>query len=140
MYLLDSDHLTLLERGTQEGLRLKIRLAALPPDDKATTIITYEEQTRGRLAFVSQAKTSAQQVEAYNRLHGHVRFFRLIPIVGFDEKAATEFARLQTLRLRAGTLDLKIAAIALANNAVLLSRNLQHFAPVPGLTVEDWTV
>lgn len=79
-------------------------------------------------------------MEAYHRLQNHVRFFRLIPIVAFDEKAASEFARLQTLRLRAGTLDLKIAAIALANNAVLLSRNLQHFAPVPGLTVEDWTV
>lgn len=60
MYLLDSDHLSMLERGTQEGLRLKNRLSPISPDDKATTIITYEEQTRGRLAFLSRAKTLTQ--------------------------------------------------------------------------------
>jgi tRNA(fMet)-specific endonuclease VapC len=35
--------------------------------------------------------------------------------------------------------DLKIAAISLANNATLLSRNMQDFRRVPGLRVEDWT-
>jgi tRNA(fMet)-specific endonuclease VapC len=35
--------------------------------------------------------------------------------------------------------DLKIAAIALANDAILLSRNLSDFAKVSGLRVEDWT-
>ena len=34
--------------------------------------------------------------------------------------------------------DLWIAATALAHDAVLVTRD-QHFARVPGLTVEDWT-
>lgn len=42
-------------------------------------------------------------------------------------------------RPRIGTMDLKIAAIALANDATLLSRNLRDFGKVPGLRVEDWT-
>jgi len=41
-------------------------------------------------------------------------------------------------------MDLKIAAIALANNAKLLSRNLSDYLSdyrkVPGLQVEDWTL
>jgi tRNA(fMet)-specific endonuclease VapC len=36
-------------------------------------------------------------------------------------------------------MDLKIAAIVLANSAVLLSRNLRDFHKVPGLRAEDWT-
>ena len=37
-------------------------------------------------------------------------------------------------------MDLKIAAIVLANGATLLSRNLSDFRKVPGLKVEDWTL
>jgi len=35
-------------------------------------------------------------------------------------------------------MDLKIAAIARSHDALLLSRNLVHFALVPGLKVENW--
>ena len=35
-------------------------------------------------------------------------------------------------------MDLKIAAIVIANEASLLSRNLMDFSKIPGLKVEDW--
>jgi tRNA(fMet)-specific endonuclease VapC len=38
-----------------------------------------------------------------------------------------------------GTMDLKIAAIALSRNATLLSANLADFRQVPRLKVLDWT-
>ncbi len=59
--------------------------------------------------------------------------------MGFDAPAAAEFERLQGLRLRIGTMDLKIAAVALAYRATVLTRNVKDFGVVPGLRVEDWT-
>jgi tRNA(fMet)-specific endonuclease VapC len=53
--------------------------------------------------------------------------------------AAEEFQRLQKTRIRIGTMDLKIAAIALTSNATLLTRNLIDFRKVPDLKVEDWS-
>ena len=60
--------------------------------------------------------------------------------MGFDEAAAVVFQRLRRARLRIGTMDVKIAAIVLSCEALLLSRNLADFRQVPGLQVEDWTV
>jgi tRNA(fMet)-specific endonuclease VapC len=45
---------------------------------------------------------------------------------------------LRAERVRIGSQDLKIACIALANNAVLLTANLRDFEQVPGLLVENW--
>jgi tRNA(fMet)-specific endonuclease VapC len=49
-----------------------------------------------------------------------------------------EYQRLVKQRIRIGTMDLKIVAIVLSQDAKLISRNLVDFAKVPGLTVEDW--
>jgi tRNA(fMet)-specific endonuclease VapC len=35
-------------------------------------------------------------------------------------------------------MDLKIASIALANGATLLTRNTRDFQKVPGLQIENW--
>lgn len=50
MYFLDSDHMSFLERGGAEGMKIRSRLRTVAPDDVATTIISYEEQMRGWMA------------------------------------------------------------------------------------------
>jgi tRNA(fMet)-specific endonuclease VapC len=60
-------------------------------------------------------------------------------VLEFDSRAAAEFERLQRLRLRIGTMDLKIAAVALTHDATVLTKNFKDFSRVPGLRVEDWT-
>jgi len=65
--------------------------------------------------------------------------FCAIPLIAFDQAAAAIVQRLQKQRIRIGTMDLKIASIALAQDATLLSRNVADFEKVPGLRVEDWT-
>lgn len=47
MYLLDTDHLSILERGGQIAQTIISRLSILSPEDINVTVITYEEQTRG---------------------------------------------------------------------------------------------
>jgi tRNA(fMet)-specific endonuclease VapC len=81
-----------------------------------------------------------RQVEAYRRLEGMLEFYCETPLLPFDERALEEFQRLWVERVRIGTMDLKIAAIALASDATLLTRNLSDFRKVPGLRVEDWSI
>jgi tRNA(fMet)-specific endonuclease VapC len=52
--------------------------------------------------------------------------------------AADHFDRLRALRVKTGTLDLRIACIALEYEATVLTRNLADFRHVPGLKVENW--
>lgn len=140
MYILDTDHLSLLGRAaSHEAQRLRFRLARLKPEERVTTIITFEEQMRGWMSYLAQARSLAQQVEAYRRLKEFLDRYLKIAVLKFDEAAAAEFQRLQRLRLRIGTMDLKIAAIASAHNATVLTRNLKDFSRVPGLRLEDWT-
>ena len=59
-------------------------------------------------------------------------------VLEFDTEAATEYQRLKQSRIRIGTMDLKIAAIALTHKATVLTKNLKDFSRVPGLKIEDW--
>lgn len=52
MFLLDTDHLTFLEHGRGvEADHLRARLAEVDDADVAVSIISFEEQTRGWLAY-----------------------------------------------------------------------------------------
>ena len=56
----------------------------------------------------------------------------------WDAEAADLFVNLRRQGLRIGTMDLKIACVALAHDATLLSRNTTDFTEVPGLRFENW--
>ncbi len=47
-------------------------------------------------------------------------------------------AELQKLGTPIGSYDLQIAAIALANNLILVTHNTREFERVEGLKLEDW--
>jgi tRNA(fMet)-specific endonuclease VapC len=141
MFVLDTDHVSFLQwDSSTEAQRLAARLEEVPAQELATTVITYEEQMRGWLAYVAKARTVAQEIEAYRRLLKGLEDFRLMRVMALDDRAATEYQRLKGSRLRVGAMDLKIAAIVLAHDATLLSRNLRDFRQINGLKVEDWTV
>ena len=139
MWVLDTDHLSILERGGSTAFPLQLRLEQVPLNEVATTIVNYEEQMRGWLSQASRANSPIQVQKTYALLEDHIETFRDLRILSFDGASADRFEQIRQARLRIGTKDLRIAAICLANNATLLSRNLKDFSQVPGLTVEDWS-
>lgn len=140
MIILDTDSLSLLERKSgAEFFRLSAKLAEFPPDEIATTIINFEEQMRGWMAFIAKANSIEKQISAYEKLNRFLENYRYIPVLQFDENAGKVFQNLKNQKIRIGTMDLKIASIVISNNALLVSRNLSDFEQISNLRVEDWT-
>jgi tRNA(fMet)-specific endonuclease VapC len=139
MILLDTDHLSLLKypESPKYGA-LVARLEASGDKRVGTTIVNVEEQMRGWLAQIHKTRDIHKQVFYYLQLGLLFDLFRRWEVIRFDDQAADEFERLKKHRLRIGTPDLKIASVALVQNALLLSANLRDFGKVPGLRVEDW--
>lgn len=93
---------------------------------------------RGWLALIHRLNDVDRQIPVYERLIGLFDFFGRWDIVPFDSPAAAQFKRLRKQGVRIGTMDLKIAATALACDVLLLSANLRDFEQVPDLQVENW--
>jgi tRNA(fMet)-specific endonuclease VapC len=134
--VLDTDTLSIVQRASSPEYD---RLVAAAGEPVFVTIISFEEQMRGWLAYAARAKTPERQVLAYSYLQALVDDLRERPILAYDDRAAEEVSRLTKLKLRVGTMDLKIAGICLVHGAVRITRNLAHFRRVPGLRLEDWT-
>ncbi len=140
MIILDTDSLSLLDRDKYlESSTLRQKLDQFPDDEIFTTIITFEEQMRGWLSYISKSKTREQQIFAYQMLHQFLESYRNTRVLDFDEKSAKVFQQLKSNKIRVGSMDLKIASIAISRKAILVSRNLKDFQQVPDLTVQDWT-
>ncbi|OIP67104.1 MAG: PIN domain-containing protein [Oscillatoriales cyanobacterium CG2_30_40_61] len=140
MYILDTDHLTILQRGGQLAQQLKYKLADLDPNQVFTTIITYEEQTRGWLSYIAKQSSIDSQIIAYQELEKHLNNYRSIPVIGYDQNSALKFQELRKIYKKLGSMDLKIASICITHQALLLTRNLKDFGQIEELNTEDWTI
>jgi tRNA(fMet)-specific endonuclease VapC len=139
--LLDTDHLTVLRYADHPRCAgLMARLVASGEQPLVTTVVNVEEQMRGWLAEINRLRDLHKQVPIYARLVSLIDSLQRWEIIAFDARAADECKRLQKQRIRIGTQDLKIASIALVQDALLLSANLSDFRRVPGLRVENWLV
>lgn len=138
MYALDTDHMSTLERGGALALALTLRLSAVPETDVVTTIVTYEEQCKGWLGKLHRAKDGLL-VSAYQEFAAHLQTYKGMIVLDYTDHAHAIFQQMRKIDKQIGTQDLKIAAIALANDATVLTRNTRDFSRVPGLRVEDWT-
>ena len=137
LYVLDTDHLSLLQRGHP---RLLAHLASVPLAQRAVTIISADEQLQGRMAVIRRAKTQTDAAREYERLRETIQFFASVRILSYDLNAVAQFEALRRQGLRIGTQDLRIAAICLTQQATLATRNQRDFGLVPHLRTEDWAL
>jgi tRNA(fMet)-specific endonuclease VapC len=139
-HLLDTDHLSIL--GQQTGREWPVVTAHVNAAGEANvgvSIVSFHEQVRGCHAKLNQARRSADLVKWYEMLFDIQDMFAGMNVVPFDTKAAAELDRLHGLNLRVKEMDLRIAATALSEKLVLVTRNVSDFGKVPGLRTEDWT-
>ncbi|MCC5643028.1 type II toxin-antitoxin system VapC family toxin [Nostoc sp. CHAB 5824] len=135
--ILDTDHLSLLQRGNPS---IRKRLNIFNPQDIAITIVTATEQIRGRMNNINRADSSGELVLAYARLQDTLDDLNSINVLEFSEDAGNIYAELVKQKIRVGTQDLRIAAITLSVNGILVTRNHKDFEKVPNLRLEDWTI
>jgi tRNA(fMet)-specific endonuclease VapC len=137
LYVLDSDMLTLHEYGHP---KVTLRVENPPPDDVvALTIISVEEQLSGWYKQIRQARTPAEVERAYMRLGQAVTSFGSLMILNYNLAAIARYEQLLGMKLNVRKMDLRIAAIVLVYNGILVTRNARDFQRVPGLTLEDWS-
>ena len=137
LWILNTDTLSLFQN--QHPL-VKQRVNQVRFQEIAVTVITVEEQMRGWLNAIRQSSEAQRLMWGYLGLRQGVEFFNTIKILDFDQKAASDYAELLRQRVRIGTQDLRIAAIAISNNGILVTRNQRDFSRVPGLHFADWTI
>jgi tRNA(fMet)-specific endonuclease VapC len=139
MYVFDTDIITFHQRGHgQEYAAISDRMASVN-EPIVLTMPSFEEQIKGWFALASRAKTPEEYSLASTRCYDAFRYFADKTVLSFDGTAPAIFRGIRSLKPRAGTMDLRIAAIALAHNATLVTRNVRDFAGIPSLRVEDWT-
>ncbi len=135
--VLDVNHFTEFANATPFGKQLMERIKKRRAD-VFSCIVAAEESLRGWLALVRSRTNGMNQLEPYARLLACIETLNKFTILPFDQEAAQTFHRLQKEHPRTGTMDLKIAAICLAHDAMLLTRNLSDFRHISGLRVENW--
>ena len=138
MILLDTDHLSVLTDRRAAGNAALVRRLERAEEPLAIPIVAVEEQCKGWLARLNRTRNIHDQINSYERLAELFDFLAEWDIISLNEAAADLFAQLRRQKIRIGSQDLKIAAIAITRNALLLSANLRDFQKVPGLRVENW--
>jgi tRNA(fMet)-specific endonuclease VapC len=137
LFLLDTDHLSLYQMGHPQVLQ---NIARHLTDQLTISVITVEEQLTGWQRALHQAKDDARREQIYQRMAHTVETLSGWLVLPLSRTALGRHALLIRQRLNVGSNDLKIAASALENNAIVVTRNLRDFGRVPGLVCQDWTV
>ena len=136
IYALDTDTLSLFEKRHPVILQ---RIAATPPDQRFITAITVRERLDGWYRLLGKLKTPDEEQRVYAQLVDTMKVCASLRVLPYDRAAIDRFQQLKTMKLNVRPMDLRIAAIALEQNAVLVTHNVRDFARIPDLRVEDWT-
>lgn len=140
LYVMNTDHLTLFQRNDPNVVSRVVEVRRHTLDALFTTVVSMQEQSKGRLAQINSAKDSRKLELAYKRLKETFVLFADLDVLDYSAVADARFREFRKAGVRIGTQDLRIASIVLSNEGVLLTSNLRDFEKVPGLTIQDWSI
>ena len=132
MYLFDTDSLSNILKKNPSTLLIE-KLMTLPGELQFTTSINISEIYFGAY----RSKNRKQILQAYEK-----KVFPNLNILPFDTGSGKIYGKLKAQLEKKGLPksepDLRIAAIAIQHNMVLVTGNIKHFIDIPGLNVENW--
>jgi tRNA(fMet)-specific endonuclease VapC len=135
LYILDTDTLSLYQHG-HEGISARIR--SVERSQLAVTVIRIEEQLSGWYKMLRRARQAPELADAYGRLTKSVEVLSGLKILSFTEAAIERYEQLVKMKLNIGKMDVRVAAIALEQGGIVITRNLRDFQQIPNLPVGNW--
>jgi tRNA(fMet)-specific endonuclease VapC len=130
MYFLDTNTCVYFLKGTYRSI-LKEFKKKKPEEIKIPAMVKAE--------LLLGAEKSERKEENLNTCK---KFLEPFEIVGFDDQAATIYAKIRASLERKGTLigpnDMIIASTVMARKGILISHNVREFKQIPGLQLQDW--
>ena len=131
-YLLDTNVCVMYLNGRSASVR--DRLLSKLSDDMTVCSVVKAELFYGAFRSKNPTRTLERQQAFLSRFVS----------LSFEDEAALLAGQIRAQLAGAGTpigsYDLQIAAIALANNLILVTHNTREFERVDGLQIEDWEV
>lgn len=141
VYVLDTDILSIHQsEAGAEYERLRKHLDGVDPRLVFVSIVSFQEQALGWNSYLQQAKKLESLIRGYAKFQRMLLDFTRLNILAFDQDSLKELESLKAAGVQVGAMDLRIAAVALANECTLVTRNTVDFERVPGLRIEDWTI
>jgi tRNA(fMet)-specific endonuclease VapC len=138
LWILDTDHTSLFLAGNKP---IAAQIAA-HSNDIAITVITVQELFNGWMGKLNDPAQANKLAHLYTKLWETTEFFKIINILNFDREAENcdRILRQSSKSLAKKKIekDLRIASIALVNNATIVTRNYKDFSQIPNLKIENW--
>jgi tRNA(fMet)-specific endonuclease VapC len=139
LWMLDTDTASLL-LWKNPNVTQNVQSAGV---DVAISIVTVQELFNGWVVRINNAKNIDDLLRWYGKFSGVIQLCQKVPVLPFDQAASTQLDLLlkgnQALAKQRLQKDMRIAAIALANNATVVTCNYRDFSLVPGLSIVDWS-
>lgn len=149
MYILDTDVTSFYLHQPQIYHHLVARIGEADRQRLVyTSIVTAQELLAWRLNPIrDRPDQRSTLVELYKNLFEIIQDLRRFRILPFTDEAHEQFLKIGGVQGEIGTRDRRIAAIALAHDAAIVTNNTQHFdkaaaAKAVGLDLQvlDWNV
>jgi len=137
MILLDTDTVTHFSYGHTNVHR---KIEEIGDEELAVPIITRNEILRGRAESLLKAANEEELRKAAERFQQTEELLSDFMVVGFDENSIKHFGRLRKQKnlKKVGRADMLIACIALAHDALLVTRNTRDYKDIAGLRTDNW--